>query len=149
MLLVASVSSLIIPAWHIPSLNIEPVRANIYPFATTAYMGSLYMIVLLSFERYMAVRQKRQLTIKRTLVYIVSVTLFSILYNVPRFWTLETGKDEIGFPKTKRTELSCNETFYMIYLVGLNACFRYIIPTLCLIGFNIVIYKEVMLFLVH
>ena len=85
---------MLIPAWHIRSFDIEPVRSKAYPFATMAYMGSMYMTVLLSFERYMAIRKGRKLTMKRLTVCISSVTIFCILYNLPAFWiwTLEENE---------------------------------------------------------
>ena len=143
LLLVMAIPSMLIPALHIPSLYIEPVRAKAFTFGDMAYMGSLYMIVLLSYERYVAVYQKRELTMKRTVLYIVFVTIFSILYNLPKFWLYVLKTDEDGNAKTKRSDFSCTEMFYKVYFVGLNACFRFIGPTLCLIGFNIFIYKEV------
>ena len=135
---------MLIPAWHITSINIEPLRSKAFPIGDIAYMGSLYMVILLSLERYMAVRQRRQLTITRTLVYITSVTIFSILYNLPEFWVYVLKTDQNGVYKTKRSELSCTTTFFEIYSVGLNACFKFIIPIACLVGFNIFIYREVM-----
>ena len=62
LLLLVGVPSFVIPAWNIPSN--EPIRYGVYPLGNMAYLGSMYMIVLLSFERYMAVYQGRKLTIR-------------------------------------------------------------------------------------
>ena len=42
-----------IPAWHILSeKTIQTFYPILYPFGNVAYMGSVFMIVLLSFERF-------------------------------------------------------------------------------------------------
>ena len=41
-----------IPAWHIESVKIDTFYPILYPFGNVAYMGSVFMIVLLSFERF-------------------------------------------------------------------------------------------------
>ena len=45
---------IVIPAWNPPSLEIEIVYPLCYPIGNISYMGSLYLTILLSFERYMA-----------------------------------------------------------------------------------------------
>ena len=81
LLLVMAMLIVVIPAWHTPSLNIENVRFIAYPLGNVAYIGSLYMILVLSFERYMAVHKNKELTTKRTIIFIISVISFSILYR--------------------------------------------------------------------
>ena len=42
-----------IPAWHIiPENSLQKFYPILYPFGNVAYMGSVSMIVLLSFERF-------------------------------------------------------------------------------------------------
>lgn len=82
LLLIISTLIVVIPAWHIPSFkNIENVRFIAYPLGNVAYIGSLYMILVLSFERYMAVHKNKELTTKRTIILIISVISFAILYR--------------------------------------------------------------------
>ena len=82
LLLIISTLIVVIPAWHIPSFkNIENVRFIAYPLGNVAYIGSLYMILVLSFERYMAVHKNKELTSKRTIILIISVISFAILYR--------------------------------------------------------------------
>ena len=144
-MLITLIPRCLIPSWHIPSFNNETVRSKAHPFGNMAYIGSMYMIVLLSYERYKAVHQSRQLTFKRTMVHIASVILFAIFYNLPTFWAYELVTEN-GIAKTKMSELACNLTFFMVYYVVLNASFRFIFPTICLVRFNIFIYKEVRYF---
>ena len=82
LLLIISTLIVVIPAWHIPSFeNIENVRFIAYPLGNVAYIGSLYMILVLSFERYMAVHKNKELTSRRTVILIISVISFAILYR--------------------------------------------------------------------
>ena len=100
------------------------------------------MIVLLSFERYMVLCKKKTLTRRRTIADMAIVLIFAILYNVPNFfiWRLESrnGRNIIRY-----TELFCDSTFQAVYIHGLNACFRFLLPTIGLMIFNFYIYKEV------
>ena len=67
LVLIASISCVMIPAWHIPSLNNENeyIRTIVFPIGCMASTGSMYMLVLLSFERYKA--QYGQRTLNETL----------------------------------------------------------------------------------
>ena len=75
-------------------------------------------------------------------MYIISVVLFAIFYNVPTFWIWKLEWED-GKAKIKNTEIVCDATFIGVYYVGLNMIFRFIGPTVCLVVFNIFIYKKV------
>ena len=140
LLLVASVSTMLIPAWHIPSLNIGRARLISYELGYISFMGTLYMTVLVSFERYMSICRGIEFTIKKTIICIVSVIIFAIFFNIPVFfaWELESESGRL-----MKTDLTCNPTFYKLYFVGANICIRILIPIPCLVGFNLSVYKEV------
>ena len=104
----------------------------------------MYMIVLLSYERFHAVNQGKQLTFKRTMILMSFVIIFTIVYSLPTFRHFEVVNED-GIDKLKLTELSCNQTFSTVYIGAFNAFFRLIFPTICLVGFNISIYKKVIL----
>ena len=133
---------IVIPAWNPPSLEIEIVYPLWYPIGNISYMGSLYLTILLSFERYMAVCHRINITKRKTLKYIVYVFLFVLIFCLPTFGIWKWEYDN-GILKAKPTNLLYNKTFNMVYFAVLNGCFRSVLPTLSLIVFNILIYKEV------
>ena len=67
------------------------------------------------------------------------------LYSLPTFmkWKWEFEGDHL---EAKQTELACNETFNTVYFVVLNALFRFLLPTICLVVFNVLIFREVSFF---
>ena len=141
-LLTGILPGLVIPAWHVPSLKTDLLKPLYYPFSINAYTGSIFFTILVSFERYMAVCRKKTLTIKKTKVYILSVILFNIIYCLPSFLVLkwETKNDTTT---VNYTELECNNTFRTLYYMVLNAFFRFIVPSVCLVTFKTLIYKKV------
>ena len=128
-----------IEAWNIPSLEMDPI---LYPLGNISYMGSLSMTMLLSRERYMAVCQKQILTVKKTRTYMGILAVFTILYCLPTFWQLKWETID-GNTVSKVTDLACNKIFRLAYLLVLNFSFRFLLPTICLITFNFLVYKEV------
>ena len=58
-------------------------------------------------------------------------------------WKWEFDGDHL---EAKQTELACDETFNTVYFVVLNALFRFLLPTICLVVFNVLIYREVSTF---
>ena len=130
-----------IDAWNIPSLDLRyPI---LYPSAHTAYMGSMYLTVLLTFERYLAVCWKKQFTIKKTMISMASIFFFVIVYNLPKwmFFKWET----IGVGELETTKLPCDPTFYKVYYAGGNGLFMFILPTLMLVIPNVLMHKEVLI----
>ena len=136
-------TSLSIGAWKIPSLDIKIVEPINYPFGHTAYMGSMYLTVLLTMVRYLAVCWKKHFTIKETKILIASVILFVIIYNLPKWMIWEWKTNQNGVKEVKPTELACDPTFLRLYYVGGNGLFLFILPTLTLIISNILMLKEV------
>ena len=60
----------------------------LYPFSRVANMGSIYMTVSISFERYLAVCQ-RHLGDRKQWYYVIPVTIFAIAVNIPKFWIFQ------------------------------------------------------------
>ena len=73
-----------IDAWRVPSLDITVADPIMYPLGHTAYMSSTYLIVLLSFHRFLAISWRKEFTNMETKKHIISVILFTITYNVPK-----------------------------------------------------------------
>ena len=133
---------IVIPAWNLTSLEIEIVYPLCYPIGNISYMGSLYLTVLLSFERYMAICHRTNITKRKTLEYIVYVFLFVLIFCLPTFSIWKWEYDN-GILKAEPTNLLYDKTFNILYFTVLNGGFRSVLPTLCLLVFNSLIYKEV------
>ena len=137
-----------IDAWKIPSLDTKIVKPINYPFGHTAYMCSMYLTVLLTLFRYMAVCWKKQMSIKETKKMIASVFFFVIIYNLPKWMIYKWETNQNGATELKLTELACDPTFLKVYLAGGNGFFLFILPTLILITSNILMLKEVKITLI-
>ena len=55
-------------------------------------------------------------------------------------WKWEYDGDDL---EAKQTKLACNKTFNTVYFGVLNALFRFLLPTICLVVFNVLIFREV------
>ena len=98
------------------------------------------MIVLVSFERHMAVCKMKELKLKQTLTYMVYVGLFATIVNIPSMMIYEWN----GVNHTNLTDIACNQTFIEIYIrYVLNLSLRFLIPIILMIVFNTIIYKKV------
>ena len=85
---------------------------------------------------------RTNITKRKTLKYIVYVFLFVLIFCLPTFGIWKWEYDN-GILKAKPTNLLYDKTFNMVYFAVLNGSLRAVLPTLCLIVFNILIYKEV------
>ena len=63
-----------------------------YPVGIVAQTGSVYLTVTVTIERYVAVchplKARSICTYGRAKLYVLAAALFSILYNLPRFWEI-------------------------------------------------------------
>ena len=134
-----------IDAWKIPSLDIRIVDPINYPFGHIAYMGSMYLTVLLTLFRYLAVCWKKQFSIKETKILMASVFLFVIIYNLPKWMIFKWETNQNGATELKLTELACDPTFLKVYYAGGNGLFLFILPTLILVISNVLMYNEVLI----
>ena len=81
-------------------------------------------------------------------MYVVSITIFALIYNVPRFWEVTWSTryypelDE-NITEVDSTDLREDPLYINVYITWLYLVFLYIIPFTCLAVFNLLIYKEV------
>ena len=134
----------IVDEWKIPSPDIKYLF--MFPFGCTAYFGSMYLTVLLTFERYLAVYWKKQFTIRETTISMASIFFFVIVYNLPKWMFFKWETNQNGVTELKTTELACDPTFYKVYSAGGYGLFLFILPTLMLIISNVLMFKEVLIF---
>ena len=133
-----------IDAWKIPSSDIKyPI---VYPFGYTAYMASMYLTVLLTLVRYLAVCRKKNFTFKKTKISMASILLLAIIYNLPKWMIFrwETNPTN-GDGELKIRKLACDPIFYKVYYAGGNGFFMFILPTLMLVIPNVLMHKEVLI----
>ena len=79
--------------WKIPSPDMKYLI--MFPFGCTAYFGSMYLTVLLTLIRYLAVCRKKHLTVKETEISMASIFLLVIIYNLPKWmmFRMETNQN--------------------------------------------------------
>ena len=135
-------------AWKIHSLDTKIADPIMYPFAHTAYMASMYLTVLLTLVRYLAICWNKHFSIKETKMLMGSVFLFVIIYNLPKWMIYKWETNQNGSTELKLRELACDPTFLKVYYSGGNGLFLFILPTLILITSNILMHKEVKITLI-
>ena len=108
-----------------------------FPMAMISYTGSVYTTMLLSFERYSGIVLGKRIYFKKVYHYMVSIGLFSIITNIPLFWSFKWEKAELNL------DVYCNKTFQYAALIYPHAILRFILPTLFLIFINFFTVREV------
>ena len=108
-----------------------------FPMAVTWFTGSVYTTMLLSFERYSGIVLGKRIHFKEVYRYMVSIGLFSIITNIPLFWSFKWDKAELNL------DVYCNKTFQYAALLLPHAILKFVVPTLFLIFTNFYTVKEV------
>ncbi|XP_069183263.1 LOW QUALITY PROTEIN: FMRFamide receptor [Procambarus clarkii] len=128
----------------------QRVTPFIFPVALMAQTGSVYLTVTVTVERYIAVcrplRARSLCTYGRAKIYVISVALFSVLYNIPRFWEVsykECNVKEAEFVIVLPTALRTHPYYIEIYIMWMYLIVMYLVPFLSLMIFNFFIYREV------
>jgi hypothetical protein len=128
--------------------DISPV---VYPLAMIVQTASCYLTLTVTLERYVAVchplRARALCTYGRARIYVIVILIFSICYNIPRFFEVtmrEHPDEEFGYINCiTATSLRSNHTYLIIYIHWLYLVFIYFIPFLGLMFFNAMIYQQV------
>ena len=136
-------------------------------------LGSIYLTAAVSVERYFTVchpyytvklghsicmnfSSKLFVQFSRSwssLLYILPIVIFSVLYNAPKFFELEaivvvgnsttTNSSNTSSTLLHPTHLRTDPLYIKIYLIYLNLVVHGIIPFILLIGLNIHVYRKV------
>lgn len=131
---------------------VQPNIARIaYPLATIAQTVSIYMTLLISLERYIAVchplKARSLCTHQHTKTCIYSVVLLSVAYNSPKFFEIDLieGTDEKygRFNIVTASDLRVNKLYIKVYIHWLYCIFMNVIPLSGITFFNIMIYRQV------
>ncbi|XP_076329930.1 FMRFamide receptor-like [Tachypleus tridentatus] len=124
----------------------------IYPLALIAQTGSVWMTVVVTIERYVAVchpfHARSLFTYKRSRVYNILVTLAATCYNIPRFWEIQ--RIEVWDSVTNSTvydiqpsEFRKNKVYFEIYYIWMYLLMMYFLPFLTLAVLNTFIWRSV------
>ena len=109
-----------------------------------AMTGSIYFTMAITIERYVTVchpfyRVSHSWPTKRLVLFLVA---FTILYNIPIFFELETKKLVSGRYIVKPTRMRANQYYYQIYLMWLTLLLMSIGPFVLLVTLNALIVRE-------
>ena len=116
------------------------------PLAQIALTGSIYSTLAITIERYLIVCHpfytvSHQWSAKR---YIVPIVTFSLMYNLPKFFELQTGINLTTSPDNttsyefsiEPTEMRVNSYYITIYCIWMNFIFMGLGPFILLIVLN-------------
>lgn len=128
---------------------ISPV---LYPIAMIAQTVSVYITLTVTLERFVAVchplRARSLCTYGRARWYVIVIIIFSVLYNLPRFF--EVTCKEYDYPEYNMTvycieasNMRAEPMYVSFYIHWMYMVFLYIIPFISLAILNACIYKQV------
>ncbi|KAF6215133.1 hypothetical protein GE061_009883 [Apolygus lucorum] len=122
----------------------------LFPIGFTAQMASVYLTLLIAFERYLAVCHpfdfQEVLTQSRAYKSAAAVVFFSILYNLSRFWEREVrpiySNGNITSYRNEPTELFQDPLYESIFMTWLYLLFNNLLPLAAIVILNTTIYRK-------
>ena len=97
-------------------------------------------------ERYLSYchteKAKTLCTPKKAKLLIALVGLFSLIYNIPAYCEHKYENNH-GAISSVQTYLAKNELYKLIYRAWIGFIVRFVIPTICLVVFNVKIIRKV------
>ena len=118
------------------------------PIANTAYVCSIYLIVLLTVERYLVIcKQSYDWNLKKTKMSSFCIILCCIIYCIPMCWgnSWEKHPFKSGNYTISVYEHGDSSSWFIVYDTIVAMIFRLIIPVPFLLVLNFLIIKEVKL----
>ncbi|XP_055607472.1 FMRFamide receptor-like [Uranotaenia lowii] len=131
---------------------IHPVISPVvFPLAMTAQTASVYLTLTVTLERYVAVchplRARALCTYGRARIYVIVILIFSLLYNMPRFWEVTVSPidhpDYAGAYCVSASSLRTHSLYIKVYVHWMYTVFIYLLPFSAISFFNIMIYRQV------
>ena len=124
---------------------IKPIAS---PLSNVAYTTSMYLTVLLAFERYLKVchsnTARNVCTLSNAKKYIMLACFLGLVYSFPRFFQRTWEYDaEDQIYEVKKTAFGKTDNYKKMYLTWSNLVFRMILPTISLIFFNVFTFIKV------
>lgn len=110
------------------------------PCLCIAQFAAVYMVVLVTADRYIAICRPLHAphlsTLPRMRKAVVAIWVVSILYNMPRFFEKKLVLNEDGYHEAISTSLLSNTYYSIIYTTLLYFLVRYLVPVLALLFCN-------------
>lgn len=131
---------------------IHPIIATVvYPVAMISQTVSVYLTLVVTLERFVAVcqplRARSLCTCGRARLYMIIVVIFSILYNITRFWEVAIEQcihpDRVLVYRVQSSALRNNIVYINVYIHWMYLVFMYGLPFAALAWFNTRIYMQV------
>lgn len=133
--------------------RIYPLIAPIiYPIGMISQTISVYLTLTVTLERFVAVchplRARSLCTCGRARFYVVLIIVFSILYNITRFWEVTVrecvhNQYNVLIYRVHPSNLRNNHLYISIYIHWMYLVFMYFIPFSFLAILNTAIYRQV------
>ena len=117
------------------------VGKYVWPIALMAMTGTIYMTVLVTLNRYISVCRPYEASdlcsVQQSTKHVAAVIIFSILYNVPRFFEYQVVK--VPAPRGWTSQLSAlgaNRIYQILYGNVMYSVVMFLVPLVTLIILN-------------
>lgn len=128
------------------------ISPAVFPIGMIAQTASIYMTFTVTLERYVAVchplRARALCTYGRAKIYFIVCVCFSLAYNMPRFWEVNTvtyqlPNTDVVLHCVRPSAMRVDPTYINYYIHWCYLIVNYIIPFLTLAILNCLIYRQV------
>lgn len=133
--------------------NVYPHMAPVlFPLAVIVQTASVYLTLCVTLERFVAVchplRARSLCTYGRARIYVFVIIIFSVLYNLPRFWEVSHASN---YDERFNTTIYCvvasalrkDSVYIAVYIHWMYLVFLYFLPFVSLAILNLAIYRQV------
>lgn len=124
----------------------------VYPIGMVAQTASVYLTMTVSLERFVAVchplRARSLCTYGRARIYVIVISIFSVLYNLPKLWEAQLQKEWVSALNTTvycphQSDFRDDPTYITVYIHWLYFICMYLLPFGMLAILNACIYCQV------
>ena len=124
----------------------EYIRKYIWPPSLIAHTATIWLTVLVTFNRHQAVCEPigpmRTYAVPMARIQVIFVLIFSILYNIPRFFEHQTLQTVVVDNVTTSYNLGDNKAYQVIYSNVIYYPVMYILPLSILTYLNVKLIKS-------
>ncbi|XP_071108440.1 FMRFamide receptor-like [Haliotis cracherodii] len=128
-----------------------PAYPTMFAISSISHTGSIYTVVAVNVERYIAVchplKAASFCTISRAMKTSMGVVMICVLYNIPRYFEVYLKWDWV--PEFNQTmlvvgvsDMSYNYWYLTVYLVYINVIVKFIIPGVLLVILNTIMVRK-------